>query len=376
MSSSYIPATTRFLLWGRAAGRCQYRGCAAQLWLDETTKTEFNSGYVAHIVADSPKGPRGDAVRSDLLKKDISNLMLLCDVHHRKIDVAEVPEHPEALLLSMKAEHEQRVTLVTSISHDKSSDILLYGAIIGEQTRLPRAEEARVALLPEWYPARYEPITLSLRNSRTTDRTPTYWNGESEQLRRAFETDVRSALRDGRIKHLSVFALAPQPLLILLGTLLSDQEPAQVYQLHREPATWQWLTDEEEQAFELTEPENKAGPAALVLAVSATVTPDRIGAVLGDTASVWTLTVQSPHNDVLKTRRQLQQFRETMRRAFNRIKEVHGQGATLHVFPAAPVAVNVELGRVWMPKADMPLRVYDQVTPTGPFVRALEIPTA
>jgi len=48
--------------------------------------------------------------------------------------------------------------------------------------------------------------------------------------------------------------------------------------------------------------------------------------------------------------------------------------AMLHVFPAMPVSLAVELGRVRMPKADMPWLVYDQVNARGGFVRALTIP--
>ena len=40
------------------------------------------------------------------------------------------------------------------------------------------------------------------------------------------------------IEHLSVFALGPIPLLVELGSLLGDITPADVYQLHREPAGW------------------------------------------------------------------------------------------------------------------------------------------
>jgi SMODS-associated and fused to various effectors sensor domain len=39
---------------------------------------------------------------------------------------------------------------------------------------------------------------------------------------------------------------------------------------------------------------------------------------------------------------------------------IHGQDNTIHVFPAVPVSVAVELGRVWMPKADLPLSLYDE----------------
>ena len=94
MSVSYIPEKVKIRLWGKAAGRCQYDGCNKQLWLDSLTKTEFNTAYIAHIVADQPNGPRGDAALSKKLKADISNLMLMCDEHHRLIDREDIEGHP------------------------------------------------------------------------------------------------------------------------------------------------------------------------------------------------------------------------------------------------------------------------------------------
>ena len=56
-----------------------------------------------------------------------------------------------------------------------------------------------------------------------------------------------------------------------------------------------------------------------------------------------------------------------------RMTERHVEKAFLHVFPRVPVAVAVELGRILMPKADRPLRVYDQNVATGGFFHALSI---
>jgi hypothetical protein len=42
------------------------------------------------------------------------------------------------------------------------------------------------------------------------------------------------------------------------------------------------------------------------------------------------------------------------------------------VFPALPASLAVETGRVWMPKADPELRIYDQQRDKG-FVYALKI---
>jgi hypothetical protein len=45
---------------------------------------------------------------------------------------------------------------------------------------------------------------------------------------------------------------------------------------------------------------------------------------------------------------------------YNKIKAVHGQNTALHLFPVMPISLAIETGRVWMPKADMPLIIYDQ----------------
>ena len=55
-----------------------------------------------------------------------------------------------------------------------------------------------------------------------------------------------------------------------------------------------------------------------------------------------------------------------------RFKARHGTGVPVHVFPALPASLAVETGRVWMPKADPELRVYDQQRDKG-FVYALTI---
>ena len=148
-----------------------------------------------------------------------------------------------------------------------------------------------------------------------------------------------------------VFALAPQPLLIHLGTLLGDIIPCDVYQLHREPQSWAWPAGAQTPGYMIREPQSKPGKAALVLSLSATIDLKRVTSVLGEDASIWTITVETPHNDLIKSREQLAGLRSLLRRVFDQIKFAHGQSAVLHNFPAAPVSACLEVGRVRMPKA-------------------------
>lgn len=373
MSVRYIPVKVKIRLWGKSAGRCQYEGCNKPLFLDSLTKAEFNIAYIAHIIADKPKGPRGDAKLSVKLKDNLSNLMLMCDEHHRLIDREDAEGHPVERLREMKRKHEERIELLTSLQEDKQSHMLLYGANIGHHSAPVSWEKASQAMFPNWYPAAKSAIELSLKNSSFKDHEENYWLIERENLRRQFNQTVKPILNAGVIRHVSIFALAPQPLLIELGCLLSDIPAAEVYQLHREPPNWIWQENPERFDYILQEPDRRNKTVALNLSLSATVDNSRITSVLGNNISIWTLTIENPNNDYLKSRKQLSLFRQKFRELLDRIKAKHGQDTELHLFPAAPVAVVVEIGRTRMPKADMPILVYDQNRQTKGFSKTIDI---
>lgn len=373
MSASYIPEKVKVRLWGKAAGRCEYEGCNRPLWLDSLTKAEFNIAYIAHIIADTPNGPRGDAVLSEKLKDNIENLMLMCDEHHRLIDHEDLEGHPVERLQAMKREHETRIELLTSLSKGKQSHVLLYGANIGQHHAPVSWEKATQAMLPNWYPAEKPAIELSLKRSPFQDHEERFWEFERANLQRQFAEAVRPKLSAGIVEHFSIFALAPQPLLMELGRLLSDIPAADVYQLHREPPDWIWQDHPECFEYKTQEPEVNNDRVALNLSLSATTDNSRITQLLGDDVSIWTITIETPNNDFLKSRQQLSFFRRTFRRVLDRIKAVHGQNALLHLFPAVPVSIAVEIGRGWMPKADLPIRIYDQNRQVGGFVTTFDL---
>jgi hypothetical protein len=372
----YILPTTQAMLWGRAAGRCEFAGCNKPLWKSSITQETVNIAQKAHIYSFSSDGPRGNLGVSDEQLNCIDNLMLVCHECHQKIDREQGGgRYTPPLLQTMKADHERRIEIVTGVAANKKSHVLLYGANIGDHSSPLGFVEAAQALFPGHYPAEAGPVALGTINNSFGDRDATFWKAESENLRRLFERRVRERLAVGEIDHLSVFALAPQPLLILLGTLLGDITKVDVYQRHREPQGWTWPVSAASEPFIVREPADVTGPPALVLSLSATVTPDRVESVLGADAIIWTVTIASPDNDFVKCRGQLTQFRSALRPLLDRIKAAHGQTTQLHVFPVAPVSVAVELGRVRMPKADMPWRIYDQVNSLGGFVPALSIPS-
>jgi hypothetical protein len=92
-------------LWGLAAGRCSRPGCDEEcirfLAADPTV-----IGEMAHVIAQSPKGPRGVQHGGDDVYE---NLVLLCPTHHSEIDKAPAGTFPPDLLYAWKKEHEAEV---------------------------------------------------------------------------------------------------------------------------------------------------------------------------------------------------------------------------------------------------------------------------
>jgi hypothetical protein len=367
-----VSAKTRNVLWARSAGRCHY--CNKDLVGDLLSGTpELIKGLVAHIVAEKPTGPRGDPVRSPQLIDNVGNLMLMCHPHHRLIDDEKAEEYPEERLLAIKQAHEHRVSVQTAITSDKATHILRYGARIGSNEALLSLPEMHEAVFPTRYPTTLTSIDLELVGCQFQDHEPEYWAFQQENLHRQIAQKLKGRMETSEVRHLSVFALAPQPLLVELGRQLGDIVPADVFQRHREPPTWRWPHDATAIDFLVSRPSTRYLTVALKIALSATVTDERIFSVLGQQTSIWSIAAESPHNDILKSLGDLRRFRQLMRRIFNDIKAIHGEDTVINIFPAMPVSTAVEVGRVWMPKADLPMVVFDQNKARGQFIKTLEI---
>ena len=361
------------MLWGRAAARCEFKGCNRQLSRSSVTQEAINAAQKAHIYAFSSSGPRGNKGIAKKKLNELDNLMLVCHECHQKIDRDKAGKRYSVMMLQQwKAAHERRVKLVTGINPNLSSHVVHYSANIGDHGALLAPDQTMPAMFPHRYPAEAEPIELGLGNSAARDCDAEFWAFEEQQLRRRFAERITARVSGGSVRHLSVFALAPQPLLILLGTLLADIVPTDTYAYHRRPKGWHWQKTAPDLGFTVTPPTSAGGVPAVVFSLSGKVADERVRSVLPADTSVWRLDMPDPHNDCLKSRDQLARFAEVTRSVLDRVYAEHG-GATVHVFPAMPAAMAVEFGRLRMPKVDPPWQLYDQVKKRDGFVAALKL---
>lgn len=100
-----ISDRTRKILWVKAGGRCSI--CQVQL-VTEGTDTDDPSvfGEEAHIVGQSPNGPRAGVI-SDV--DSYTNLILLCRKHHKQVD-DQVGYYTVERLKEIKRQHEEWIT--------------------------------------------------------------------------------------------------------------------------------------------------------------------------------------------------------------------------------------------------------------------------
>ena len=101
-----VPDKERRKLFLRSGNRCAFPKCGRPLTADETADDPLVAiGEIAHIVAESPAGPRGASSLTPAERDRYENLVLLCPTHHALVD-AQAETYPVAWLHRVKREHE------------------------------------------------------------------------------------------------------------------------------------------------------------------------------------------------------------------------------------------------------------------------------
>ena len=369
MSKTYIPRSVKSSLWFNAHGRCEM--CNKPLYRDGLTMQQVNLSEYAHIIADSVKGPRGDVGLSPLLARDESNLILLCKDHHKLIDDAGgVAKFGVDLLRKYKREHEERIDIVTGISPEKKSLAVCYTPKIGGRDHTVSTSVTTDTLFPEMYPMEPEPIRLDATNMPYDDNQKKYWEVHPDILAENFKRKLADKIAGA--PHISLFAMAPQPLLILLGTMIGDLYKVDILQKHREPDSWKWLEEDVKNDFVVERPDNKGQDPVLIFALSGRDIVERVKNQLGDGKSYWVVTCEKPHRDMMRTRAQLSEFGKLLRSVIAEIN-TNSVGKTIKVFPAMPISCAIKFGNIRLPKADLPWELYDLPECTDEYVKTITI---
>ena len=355
------------ILIARAGGRCQFENCNKNIFLDKFTLTYSNDSNVAHIIASSPGGPRGSEEQSFEMSNKIENLMLMCLEHHHLIDAKENESiYTVERLRAMKATQEERVQkLMDNLNADVTTMLHLTSPIKGKHSDSFSAREAAKAFLSGMRAESEYAMTISVP-AFGEYRSEEYWQRAEQWLDNHFSYTVSSKVDNCPNTHLSVFPLAPIPLIMKLGFLMGDKMRADVYQKTKHPDTWEWQSAELTNDFKVEKKilERGAG-VAIVLSVTAEI---EIEAVLKVAAfkTVYILRADRQGDESIKSEKDLSAFWHKYKELCERLKAEE----TVSVFPAVPVSAAFEMGRRYMVGVYPKMVIYDR---DGEFFETLTI---
>lgn len=363
------------LIFAKSAGRCQF--CNKLLYEHHLTTESCNLSELAHIVAFKEAGPRGDKEKSLIFDGKECNFLLLCHDCHRLIDHEGKYTYTEEQLLRMKQTKEEAVRKVTEVVVSTKTNTIIYTSRIGDFMPTISTQEVREAVIADnMYPASNEPINLSGTDLGIGDTENLFWDVEAKRLENLFKKSVFNGNESTRnSQNYSVFALAPQPLLVKLGTLLESKTTTYVFQRHREPVeSWCWPRIESRDEIVLTPPVPDAmGIPVLILAISASAIVTCVEEQLhSSTENVWKIEAKTPGYNWCANKYEQQIFKEATRKTLDSIR-TKCPGEAIQVFMSMPNSLAVEFGRLWMPKADAPLELYDIDKNTKIYNKVLKI---
>ena len=373
-----VPDHIRLKLWVKSAGRCEFSGCNEPVWRNNLTLTNGNFGEVAHIIPVSKDGPRGNEESANL-QIDFSNLMLLCQRCHKEID-ANSETYPAEMLREWKWKHEDRIEIQTKYPEDiHKSTVLLFTVNIGDRLVPINPEVYRNAMFRK-YPTDEKGISIT-KNDFDGHSISEYWQAFASEIQRKINRAFGEGIDETKIKHLSVFAIGPMPLLMFLGKCIGDTIPADLYQSHRNiddtNHTWSWPAEEQDtETCYIVKPlhTNKdGGNVAVVLSLSGKTDSDRYEQLVSENYSLYEITIEEPSIYFLKSRKQVQGFSRTYRKLLNDIQTVHGDSCKVSIIPAVPAPIAVECGRVLLPKSDPEIFAYEYDNSQDRFRKVLKI---
>lgn len=364
MKRGQIPEPVKRAIWAKSAGRCVI--CAEWLIGSDSYFYSKPVGEIAHAVGatDGDGSPRGESDLTEQERAEESNLMLLCDPCHKQADDASLSDHYTLeFLKASKAAHEKRVRQVTNFSTLTPTAVLrVTGAIRG--TFMPAtdreiAEALRLANLTAFgEDPRGETVKVELPDAESEAWA---WGRGQSKIDEGMSASI-SQLQRGFADTLSVFAIAPLPLLVYLGSRLDNKFDVQLFGRSRGdgPLAWAWPVEESPLpsfSFEVRGANNVASEATVIVNVSGRVSVETLPTELGRLPIVeMTSTPSGP--SVLEGKAGVKAFAAAWRDCLAELERQLPTVTTLHLVLAVPTLAAIEIGRARMRDVHPAFHVY------------------
>ncbi|GAA0452945.1 hypothetical protein Aca07nite_67920 [Actinoplanes capillaceus] len=364
-----IKEPVRLALWARAAGCCVM--CSTVLLGTRTYLHSVLAGELAHnIGATATKGsPRGLAENVTDREAE-ENLLLLCHACHRLIDDEDhVAYFTPERLRELKKRHEDRIRVAATSGGMRRTAALRVGGLVRGVTAMASQRQTADALLADGYlglvDSRWQGDFLC-RIAGDPNRS-TYWRAAQEEIDATLRL-VEQSVASGEVEHVSIFAIAPIPLLVYLGSRLDDKTDTQLYQKHRDgDQGWRWDANGSIHDFLSAADVKATSDSEAVLAVSLTAQiqrsnlPDPLQSLpyfeIRPTAERFGPSLFS-HPQTLRN------FAGRWRALLAEVERSCPSATTWHLIAAAPITAAIEMGRALMRGAQPPTKVYERQNDT------------
>src|SRR5206468_994603 len=143
---------------------------------------------------------------------------------------------------------EENVFHTTGIKRSQRTALVRLEAPINGRTTSISVAHMNRAVLPR-YPLERPHCHINLNQLALTSKGASFLAAAQEEIVARVRDLLKPGLEQEKVEHVSIFGLAPIPLLVLLGFHLGTTIPADVFQHHHDSEDWTWKTDRTRREF-------------------------------------------------------------------------------------------------------------------------------
>lgn len=332
-------------------GRCMFTGCGDRLDIEQLTGIKGNVSYLAHNVASSERGERGIPYLSDVLSDDPSNVLLLCDKHHRLIDKIAASDYSAQQLSEMrKAYCDLANTLLDALAFSPIPVYSILWSVNSNVVGHPEPKEIASSLSPLQH--RMDGYLQRLCDSNTIYmKNPDQF---SQQLVSIIQHEADKIIQQTSLNghRAAIFAFGPMPALIGLGALLGNKSRFLPMLRDREANRWGWPHSfAAEQSYETIGVETLRKGSDVILCINFTSMIDKIRCKAIElknqlNADIIEINALSTYlgSKVIPHPNNVTKFTAELQKLFHLLKDQYGI-KRIHLLIAAPNAACIALGQ-------------------------------
>jgi hypothetical protein len=337
-----LSAAEEYHMWVACGGICSFEGCNKRL-IESTSGDLTNVGIKAHIIGHAKNSARHEYMEeygyTEETLEDVSNLMLMCHYHSKYIDDKHTKDQfPPDRLFKMKEEHEKSVAS-WSERKKKKSIALIHKRMGGPIPDIEFDGEAPFILLD------------AVEDQTVFDNlTQEGWKDGKSRNKTLYQKFLEK-IKEKDADVGEIFPLSPIPLLIHLGSLLTDTVPFSIYQFDREKGVWVSDNPGKNKDILLTIEKGikEYDELAVLLSISGKVKMNSVKEVLGEKFDFLSVEVDDPDVKRVLYREDVVNIQAKVKYEIEKLMQQQDYNK-IHLFYAGPAGLAIEIGRGINPK--------------------------